>query len=271
MRLVLLIALAYLGYVGLFFALQRKILFPGASMAPLGSVSRASIPGLEVIWLEGDGFRSEAWYIPPDDASGDRPAPALIFTHGNAEFIDDWVRWLRPLADMGLGVLLVEYPGYGRSEGRPTEASVLAATVAAYDRLAARPDVDGGRIVALGRSVGGGPAAGLSRVRPLAALVLQSTFVSVGSMVRGRLLPSFLALDPMDNLAAVSAYGGPVLVLHGTRDEIIPFRHGERLAAAAPRGRLVPLDCSHNDCPPSWPEYWAEIEGFLEEAGVLGR
>jgi hypothetical protein len=208
----------------------------------------------------------EAWFIPP---LGPTPAPALVFTPGNGELIDDWVTDLADFAERGLGVMLVEYPGYGRSGGRPTAETVVHATRAAYDALAGRPGIDPARIVAHGRSLGGGPAALLSLERPLAALVLESTFTGLAPFTRRWLVPSFLLRDRFDVLGAVRAFPGPVLVLHGRRDGIIPFSHGERLAAANSRAILHPWDCAHNDCPPSWSEHVRTVTAFLEREGVL--
>lgn len=262
--------LAYVAYAALFFLIQRKMTYLGVQLEPVpGSIPNA-VPGFERVWLGAPDARVEAWFLPaPGDSLGGL-APALIFTHGNAELIDHWPLPMEPLRDMGVSLLLVEYPGYGRSEGTPTETSIVDAEVDAYDWLTARQDVDPERIVAMGRSLGGGPAAALTARRPVAALVLQSTFVSVGALAwQLYRLPPFLAKDRYDNRAAVSAYDGPVLVFHGIDDAIIPFRHGQTLARAARRGRLVTFQCGHNDCPPSWPEYWDEVRAFLTESGVL--
>ena len=80
----------------------------------------------------------------------------VIFAHGNGELIDYWPDELKKFNDFGLGVLLVEYPGYGRSDGTPTQKSISEAFEAAYDMLVSRPDVDAERIILFGRSVGGG-------------------------------------------------------------------------------------------------------------------
>jgi fermentation-respiration switch protein FrsA (DUF1100 family) len=167
-------------------------------------------------------------------------------------------------------VLLVEYPGYGRSTGVATEASVTAAALSAWDLLAAKAGaVDPQRIVAFGRSVGSGPACALARERPLAALVLSSAFTSVRAYARGHLLPGFLVRHPFDNESVVRAFDGPVLVQHGTRDGTVPFRHGVRLAEAARDGELVRYQCGHNDCP--WGRMLQDMIAFLRRRGVLGN
>jgi fermentation-respiration switch protein FrsA (DUF1100 family) len=136
----------------------------------------------------------------------------------------------------------------------------------AFDYLAARPDVDSRRIVAYGRSVGGGAAAALTRQRPVAALVLESSFTSVRHMARRHGLFGPLVRDPFDNLGAVAAFEGPVLVIHGRDDRMIPPAHGRALAERARDAELVMLECGHNDCP----RPWVQLRGFLEKHGLLG-
>src|SRR5690606_14605281 len=104
----------------------------------------------------------------------------------------------RPYRELGLAVLLVEYPGYGRSGGSPSEASITRAALAAYDRLVARADIDPARIVLHGRSLGGGVVAVLSDARAAAALVLESSFTGVTAFASGMLLPPLLVRDPFD-------------------------------------------------------------------------
>ncbi|HKA15087.1 MAG TPA: alpha/beta hydrolase, partial [Myxococcota bacterium] len=89
--------------------------------------------------------------------------------------------------------------------------------------------------------------------RPLARLVLESTFTSVRAMASDLFgIPGWLVRDPFDNLAAVRAFTGPILQLHGDRDQSIPLAHAQALHDAAPRSELHVLHCGHNDCAHSW-------------------
>ncbi len=228
---------------------------------------KEDIPGLEKIWINTSYGKVETWFLPPDQVSV--PAPAIIFAHGNAELIDFWPEKFRNLAHLGIGVLLVEYPGYGRSEGTPSQQSITEAFVAAYDLLVARKDVDPSRIVLFGRSIGSGAVCALAEKRPSAALILMSAFVNTGSFVSTYLVPDFLVRDPFDNLAVVSSYPEPVLVIHGKNDKIIPYAHGVALYRAARQGKMFTCESGHNDCPPAWEIFWQDVVSFLHDAAII--
>lgn len=206
----------------------------------------------------------EAFFVRAPGASADRPAPAVIHCHGNAELIDQWVDPLRRYGELGLSLLLVEYRGYGRSAGSPSEAAIAADLRAAHARLVARPDVDPERIVAHGRSLGGGAVCTLARDVPLAGLILESTFTSIPDLVPW--LPRRLVSDVFDNAAVVARFEGPLLLLHGRRDEVVPYAHAQRLHALAADAELVSFDCGHNDMGQG-AGWWAGVERLLRRAG----
>ena len=268
----------YGGYCGLLFLLQRSLVFPGTSIRERSSGS-SEYPQHEVIWLSTSFGQVESWYFQAegvygssgDPSAGPHPVPAVLIAHGNAELIDDLALPFLRFTELGFAVFLVEYPGYGRSQGSPSQATVTETLVAAYDVLADRPEVDRGRIIALGRSLGGAAVCALAAERPLRSLVLLSTFTSLRAMARRFFVPGFLARDPFDNLRVLQSYQHPVLVVHGTEDGLIPHAHGERLAAAAPDAQLVSYRCGHNDCPPDWDQFWEDVQGFLRRADLLTR
>ncbi len=239
---------------------QVKVTFPTPPLAMTNPEARLGA-GAEQIWLETDGSRVEAWLLPARRTSA---GPLLIYAHGNGELIDLHAQRFEPLRDAGIGVLLVEYPGYGRSSGTPSETSLTAALVAAYDRVSRDPRVDSQRIIGHGRSLGGGAIAQLAARRPLAALILESTFESLGDVVMSYGVPRWLVLNTFDTRAVLQRYGGAVLVLHGTRDGIFPSEMGRKLAEAARRGRVHLSTCGHNDCGPQW----ELVLSFLAENGV---
>lgn len=252
------IAAAYLAV--LFFA-QRSLLFPVPAYSPNPN------PGLaEVVQLPVSGGKAQAFFVAPS-AKFEGAAPLLIFMHGNAELADGWVPIFQEVASWGVGALLLEYPGYGGSDGRPSERSINEAALAAYDWAQNDSRIDGKRIVPYGRSLGGGPAVQLAVARKAPALILESSFTSVADFATRFLAPAFLVRDRFDSLKTLSSYRGPLLVVHGSRDEVVPIAHGRALAAAVPGARFSELPCGHNDCA----RPWRLIRAFLEENGLVPR
>lgn len=254
----------YIAYLGILYILARPMIFPRSQVGPLPA-GRAADGRITEKWIATSAGRVETWYLSPEKIPADRPPPAVIFGHGNAELIDFSRDEFRPLTDAGVAVLLVEYPGYGRSEGSPSQASITEAFCAAYDMLLEQRRVDPDRIILMGRSLGGGAACALAARRKSAAIILVSSFTSIRSFAARFLVPGFLVRDPFDNLAVVGAYAGPILLIHGRFDEIIPYRHALALHRASTNSKLITYACSHNDCPPDWGRYWKDILSFLKD------
>ncbi len=168
-----------------------------------------------------------------------------------------------------MGLLLVEYPGYGRSEGSPSQRAITETFVNAYDSLAARKEIDPSKIVLFGQSLGGGAVCALAEKRSSAALILMSAFTSSKKMASGYFVPGFLLLDQYDNRSAVKAYTSPVLIIHGKRDEVIPYSHGVELSKTVKSCEFITYNSGHNDCPPSWSVFWKDIEKFLKGADII--
>jgi pimeloyl-ACP methyl ester carboxylesterase len=260
--------LLYTAYCGLLFLLQRQIMFP-RNQIPQPLAAEQPVAGLEKFWLDTDSGKVEAWFVPPVNPRAETPAPAVIFGHGNGELIDFWPAALQKFARLGVALMLVEYPGYGRSAGNPSEESITQTYVAAYDMLTSRKEVDPARIILFGRSLGGGAVCALARHRPSAALILMSTFTSARSFAKNFLVPPFIVRDPFDNLEVVKKYANPVLIMHGKRDTVIPFSHAKALFEAAKRGEMIAYNAGHNDCPPGWNEFWQDVEKFLRVINII--
>jgi fermentation-respiration switch protein FrsA (DUF1100 family) len=248
--------------------LQRSVLFPRDLARPRPDAKRR-VEGLVERWIDTPEGRVESWLVPAAGASAERPAPAVVFFHGNAETIDDQVPLAGAYARLGVIVLLPEYRGYGRSAGSPSEEAIVGDAARFLDDLLARPDVDRARVVFHGRSVGCGVALALARRRAPAALVLESPFRSVAAMAIRVGVPPFLVRDPFDNEAALEALDVPALLFHGRCDRVVPYEHSVALAAVAKRATLVTYDCDHNDLPPDEEAHWDRIASFLSEHGVL--
>jgi pimeloyl-ACP methyl ester carboxylesterase len=247
---------ALVAYYFLLWFAQRWVMFPGAPF-PFLPQSPESSETLRVAHT-GPQRQWEVWHLLPP--AGAR-APTIVFAHGNAELIDLWVEPFEELRRLGFGVVLVEYPGYGRSAGMPSKPSVEKAMLAAYDYAVSQPEVDPDRMIGYGRSLGGAVVCAASTQRRFAALVVQSSFSSVQNLVARYGLWGPLIRDPFDSVAALRRFDGPVLILHGERDRIIGPQHSDLLARAAPRAELQLMQCGHNDCP----HPWKRVVGFLRQ------
>ena len=265
LKLFALASIAYAGYAMLVYLLQRQILYPGRSIQVSGKPPAGIVP-IEFVAAAGHG---EAWFLPPLMRKVGERRPLVIFFHGNGEVVDYLPEQVEGFRELGMGVLLVEYPGFGRSSGNSSENSITETAFAAYDAVLQREEVDPGRIVLFGRSLGGAAACALAARRPSAALILQSTFTSTRPFARRFLVPGFLVRDLFDNGAVVTAYRQPILLFHGSNDTIIPPEHSRELKRLAHHAQLVEFPCGHNDFPPDWREFYQIIDVFLISAGIV--
>ncbi len=249
-------------------SLQDELIFPNAAEGPM---ARPTPPGATEHWFEArDGSRVEGWLFLPPGASPQAPAPAVIFFHGNSDYIETKLEYPQFYIEHGMACLMVEYRGYRRSTGTPTEAALAEDADGFFDWLVARPDIDPTRIVAHGHSLGAAIAAGLATRRPLRALVMVSAFRSLPIMMGRYYVPGFLADGRFDNEAAVQSYQGPILFVHGENDEIVPVAQGRRLAAlAGDRARLVVMTPDDHDVPWDWNAFSATLMQFYRDNGEV--
>ncbi len=263
------VALAtYVIYCAAMFFMQTNLIFPGWKLIPL-SLADAPPTGVQSVWITAqDGSRVEAWYARAPRATSERPAPAAIYFHGNGEVIDWRVGVAKEYARVGVSTLLVEYRGYGRSEGTPSQAAVAEDAIAFRAWLCEQPEVDCERLVYHGRSLGGGAAVELARTHEPRALIVESTFTSISNMAWKRGVPGFLVRSPFRNDVTMPKLGSEILILHGAQDNLIPVTHGRRLHAIAPGSRLVEIAGSHNDFPRDYDAYIGAIQDFLKDSGI---
>ena len=261
------VALAYVALVVLAWLVQERLAFP-APRAPLPDPKVLGIPhGERIELVMGDGTKLAGWYLraveePP------QPSPALLWFYGNGENIAGIWQILRDFQPPGAALLVVDYPGYGGSEGRATEAGMYAAADAAYAALVARPEVDPKRIYVYGRSLGSAPATYSVTRHPAAGLILESPFTNAAEMAREayRILPRFILRLSLDNLSRIKQVRCPVLLFHGTADRLVPTAMGMKLAAAAPGPVEVVLihGAGHNDTyDVGGREYRDKVWGFV--------
>jgi hypothetical protein len=226
------IAAIYIALLVLLFVAQRSILYVPNTQPP--SLAEAGAEGWmdEVEVRSADGLRLLAWYRRPPAAS----SPVLVYFHGNAGHIGHRAERVRPYADAGFGVFLVEYRGYGGNPGRPTEQGLYTDARTAVDFLE-QQGVAPARMVFYGESLGTAVAVQIAHERACAALVLEAPFTSVAAVAQGRywMFPvRHLVLDKFDSLRKIGQLRCPLMVMHGEADGVIPIRYGRQLFDAAP-------------------------------------
>lgn len=263
-RVVRFVAVFYIMWCGALYFMQDRMLFlPGLAGPPL---TDAQIPiAAERLWVTlGDGSRVEAWLFVAPGRTAERPGPAVIFAHGNAELIDHQDAIVEQYMNRAVSILVAEFPGYGRSTGRPSQASIGEALEGFRALLIARPEVDAGKLVYHGRSLGTGAVAQLAKAYPPAGMVLESPFTSVAAFAARYAAPAFIVRNPFRTDEVLKSLDVPVVILHSKGDEIVPVEHSRTLARLAPNATLVEVEGSHNDWVGDDPRSWAAVDAMLE-------
>jgi fermentation-respiration switch protein FrsA (DUF1100 family) len=213
---------------GLFLAQWRLVYLPSRQVL---ATPAARGLAFEDVWLEAEGERVHGWYLP-----GALGSKTVLFFHGNAGNIGDRLDSLAIFAELGLSVFIIDYRGYGLSDGAPGEAATYADARAAWEHLVHAREVAPEDIVIFGRSLGGGVAAWLAERVEAGGLILESSFTSVPDLA-ARMYPLFpvrwLARIRYDTRARLPRVGCPVLVAHSPDDELVPYAHGQGLFEAA--------------------------------------
>jgi len=254
LRIIVGLGLAYTVLLLLAWQFQDRLAFP-APRAGLPDPKRVGVEnGERVELVSGDGTKLVGWYLTPRVAEAPPAAPTfpgLLWFYGNGENIAAIWPLVREFQPPGTAVQVLDYPGYGGSGGRATEAALYAAADAAYSALAARPGVDSHRIYVYGRSLGSAVATYTAAHHPVAGLILESPFTNAAAMAKYHygLLPRFLLHLSLDNVANVRRVLCPILLFHGDADRLVPTAMGMRVAAAAAGPVEVVLihGSGHND------------------------
>jgi len=249
MTLILGLSATYLAVLLLLWAFQERITFP-APRAALPDPQRVARAGERIEVVMHDGTRLVGWYLPPKEASRG-PVPGFLWFYGNGETIAAIWPVIRDFRPPGAALLVVDYPGYGASGGRASEAGIYEAGALAYRALASRPGVDPKRIYVYGRSLGSAVATRTAADFPAAGLILESPFTSARDMAARtyRIFPLFLVRLRLNNVETIRQVHCPVLVFHGTADRLVPMEMGRRVAEAAPEQKeFVMIDgAGHNE------------------------
>jgi fermentation-respiration switch protein FrsA (DUF1100 family) len=266
LNLLISVAIAYGAVVVLVFLFQSRLVFYpeiGREMALSPQTYGLSFESVDI--RTADGETLHAWWVPAEDARG-----TVLFFHGNAGNISHRIDYLAMFSRLRYSTLIVDYRGYGRSTGSPSEAGTYRDAEAAWDYLRGARSVRAQNLVIAGESLGAAVATWLAaRVGPR-AIVLLSTFTSatdLGAQIYWFLpvrLISRLGYDNVENLKRIRA---PVFIAHSRDDEIVPYAHGRKLyeLAGEPKAFLE-MRGGHNDgFVFARPEWAAQLAAFLEK------
>ena len=273
MKLRPIIAVAACGAIGFFLLsafVERMIFYP--ARYPEGLWELADDLGSEDVAIETeDGIRLHGWRVA---SSVEPPAVTTLLLHGNAGNLTHRIDHLQAIPAAGSELLIIDYRGYGKSEGAPSEQGSYADARAAYDWLAERGRA-ADRIVCHGESLGTAVAVDLATHRPCAGLVLEAPFPSARA-VASQVLPGLgpLLVSGFDTVSKLRGIRVPLLVIHGALDETFPFEFGRRVyeAAAGPKELWKLEGAGHNDIlRAAGADYVPRLERFYRQVTAAAR
>ena len=233
--------------VMLFFMQERMVFLARLPGRQLEATPRdAGFDYADVNFETADGISLHGWYV-----YARNPRGTVLFLHGNAGNISHRLDSIAIFHELGLDTFIIDYRGYGQSEGKPSEEGTYRDAEAAWQYLVTERGKDPERIIMFGRSIGGGVAAWLATRHKAAALIVESSFTSAVDMA-AHLYPfmpvrliSRLQYPVADYVARAEC---PVLIVHSRDDEIIPFAMGKALYEAAPAPKaFIELAGDHNN------------------------
>jgi fermentation-respiration switch protein FrsA (DUF1100 family) len=268
MKALLIIIAVFVAFKIVFIFLEQKSLYHPTKEI-LNTPESLGIGFENVVFKTSDGQSLNGWFVP---AQGARVT--VLYCHGNAGTIADRLHKVTFFNGMGVNFFIFDYRGYGKSTGRPSEKGLYRDAQAAYDYLLSRGDVDKNKIVAYGKSLGGPVAADVCSNRNVSALILEGSFASV--LLRARQMYPFLPMQLLvtqryDAMAQVKRLRIPKLIVHGRQDDVIAFRFGEMLFAAAVEPKqFLPFEGGHNDdVYVVSPGFRDVVLGFLKKYALL--
>jgi fermentation-respiration switch protein FrsA (DUF1100 family)/uncharacterized protein YciI len=270
MRVAGFIGLAALVYGAIYFVVSRMVYRP--TRYPDGWWHTQGEVGAQDVWLAtSDGLKLHAWLVTaPLEIPGSRLI--TLYLHGNGANLARRTRHLREIAAAGSSVLIVDYRGYGKSAGRPTERGLYRDADAAYDYLTGVGYLPS-QIVLLGESLGSAVAADVARRRPCAGVVLECPLTSLSAMA-GTIVPLVgrLFASGFNTRRKIGGVHAPLLIIHGDRDTMVPYAMGRALfdAANEPKSFWTVEGANHSDIVAvAGPLYRERLRAFYES--VLAR
>jgi fermentation-respiration switch protein FrsA (DUF1100 family) len=234
----------YVGLAATLYLTQRSLMYFPETVAT--TPAQAGLPEAEDVPLTAsDGVHISAWYVAPQDDK-----PVIVYFHGNSGALRLGVPRFRKLIGSGIGLVALEYRGYGGNAGTPTERGLIADGDAAYAFAAAHYPVK--QIVLWGQSLGSGIAVAIAAKRPVGRLILEAPFTSAAAIagLHYWYMPVRLLIkDQFRSDQLISKVTAPLLILHGAHDRVTPYAMGERLFELANKPKHIVrfLDGGHDD------------------------
>lgn len=248
--------------------MQDQIIFPRQNLPPI----RADVP-VDIIQFRHQSDEGEvvAWYMPAELTGGKTSAPAVIYFHDAGEIIDQLDTIAVGYHRLGLGVLLPEYRGHGRSGGTPSQQSIHSDLKAFYEQLLQRDDVNPQQIVYHGKGLGGAIALDFATEQPPRLLTLESTFTSGEEMFKGLAVPRFLIDSPYRTDQMLRALDAPVMVYHGRFDRQYPVESWRTLAEKMPNLQLSEFNNEDPGYPglTNIPAFWYKQAELFDILGLI--
>jgi len=222
---------------------NTSIFYPDRSLA--GTPENIGLPFENITISTQDHVKLHGWLIKAPSAKS-----TLIFFHGNAGNIGGRLGKIDLFHQTGINVLIIDYRGYGKSEGFPTEEGIYNDATAAYDYLLQRDDMRGQNIISYGASLGGVVAIDLATKRAVSCIIVDSTFSSATDMAKRiyPFIPSFLLKTKMDSIGKIKNISAPILFIHSVEDQTVPFELGKKLYDATPGPKeFIEITGTHTD------------------------
>lgn len=270
MKALLFLVVGIFVFVGGFMGFRR--FETGMIFHPLSEVyatpESIGLPYEDIYVTTSDAIRIHGWLIKAPEAIS-----TLLFFHGNAGNLSDRLDKLIVFYRMGMNVLIIDYRGYGRSEGNPTEKGLNVDALAAYAYLENRSDIANDNIVVYGESLGSAVAVELAMHKEIKALIMAAAFTSIKEMAHltAPWVPAFLINTKMDSLNKIHRIQAPKLFIHSPEDDIVPYSMGQHLykAAQSPKEFLVTRGGHNDGFAKSKKEFAEGIRDFLRHHKLL--
>ena len=240
---IVILLIAYVRYLE-----KTSLFYPSKEM--LGTPTDLGLAYEDIFFETEKGIRLNAWWISAPKLKDPQRTRTLLFLHGNAGNISGRLGKIFLFHQMGMNIFIIDYRGYGKSDGVPTEKGMYEDAVKAYQYIISQKNIKPEQLIIYGASLGGVAAIHVASFHKAAGLILDSTFSNAVDMAKHiyPYLPSFFMNIKLDNMRKIQDVHYPKLVIHSPDDETVPFKLGKKLFEAAPEPKMfLEVIGDHND------------------------